>query len=120
MALTRRQALALGAGAMALALPGCAPARPDADVIVIGAGLSGLHAARLMEAEGLRVIVLEASERIGGRLLTLTDLPGTPNAGGSQNGAGYGRIRGAAQELGIAIENDVSPPNPMLLALGGN
>jgi monoamine oxidase len=119
MALTRRQALALGAGAAALALPGCAPARPDADVIVIGAGLSGLHAARLMQAEGLRVIVLEASDRIGGRLLTLTDLPGAPNAGGSQVGAGYGRIRGAAQELGLAIESDASPPNPMVLALGG-
>lgn len=119
MALTRRQALAWGAGAVALALPGCAPARPDADVIVIGAGLSGLHAARLMQAEGLRVIVLEAADRIGGRLLTLTDLPGAPNAGGSQIGAGYGRIRGVAQELGVAIENDATPPNPMLLALGG-
>jgi len=119
MALTRRQALALSAGAAALALPGCAPARPDADVIVIGAGLSGLHAARLMQAEGLRVIVIEASDRIGGRLLTLNDLPGAPNAGGSQIGAGYGRIRGAAQELGVPIQNDAGPPNPMLLALGG-
>jgi monoamine oxidase len=119
MALTRRSALALGAGGLAAALPGCSARGPDADAIVIGAGLSGLHAARLMQAEGMRVIVLEASPRIGGRLLTLTDLPGSPNAGGSQIGAGYGRIRGAAQALGLTITPDTTPPNPMLVAMGG-
>ncbi|MFO0113642.1 MAG: NAD(P)-binding protein, partial [Betaproteobacteria bacterium] len=43
------------------------------DVIVIGAGLAGLHAARLLEAFGLKVRVLEASKRIGGRIFTLDD-----------------------------------------------
>ncbi len=119
MALTRRTALALGAGGLALALPGCGGSRADADVIVIGAGLSGLHTARLLQVEGMRVIVLEASNRIGGRILTLTDLPGSPNAGGSQIGAGYGRIRSTARDLNVAIEPDTIAPNPMLVAMGG-
>ena len=39
-----------------------------ADVIVIGAGLSGLVAARESEARGRSVLVLEARDRIGGRV----------------------------------------------------
>ena len=45
------------------------------DVIVIGAGLSGLHAAQLLEDEGLRVRVLEGDMRVGGRVRTLSDTP---------------------------------------------
>lgn len=41
-----------------------------ADVLVIGAGVSGLTAARLLTAAGKRVVVLEARERIGGRVWT--------------------------------------------------
>jgi monoamine oxidase len=40
------------------------------DLIVVGAGATGLHAARLAEAAGLDVLVLEASPRVGGRILT--------------------------------------------------
>ncbi len=42
----------------------------DADVLVIGAGASGLAAARVLADAGRRVIVLEARERIGGRVWT--------------------------------------------------
>lgn len=42
----------------------------DADVIVLGAGVSGLSAAHDLVAAGRRVVVLEARERIGGRLHT--------------------------------------------------
>jgi monoamine oxidase len=45
----------------------------DADVIVIGAGASGLIAARELERAGFRVICLEARDRIGGRILTVHD-----------------------------------------------
>lgn len=38
------------------------------DTIVIGAGVAGLTAARLLAAEGRRVVVLEARERVGGRV----------------------------------------------------
>lgn len=40
------------------------------DAIVIGAGIAGLSAARLLEAEGLSVVVLEARDRVGGRVTT--------------------------------------------------
>jgi monoamine oxidase len=40
------------------------------DVVVIGAGVAGLAAARQLREKGVRVIVLEARPRIGGRILT--------------------------------------------------
>jgi len=45
----------------------------DADVIVIGAGAAGLAAARELSAAQRKVIVLEARERIGGRINTHFD-----------------------------------------------
>ena len=48
----------------------------DIDVIVIGAGLAGLVAARDLAEAGRRVVVLEARDRLGGRTWT-SALPGT-------------------------------------------
>ena len=42
----------------------------DTDVLVIGAGLAGLGAARFLRERGLRCLVLEAAGRIGGRAWT--------------------------------------------------
>jgi monoamine oxidase len=42
----------------------------DADVVVIGAGVSGLEAARRLDRAGLTVLVVEARPRVGGRIDT--------------------------------------------------
>lgn len=46
---------------------------PDFDVIVIGAGIAGLAAARELVRQDLKVLVLEARERAGGRIYTAED-----------------------------------------------
>lgn len=108
--------------AAASALVACGPAsktRKDADVIVAGAGLSGLFAAMWLADQGYKVIVLEASRRIGGRMWTLDDVNGRPEAGGAQVGQTYARIRYAAERLGVTI-NDPPPQarGDRLIALG--
>lgn len=46
-----------------------APEKPE-DVIVVGAGIAGLVAARLLDDAGYNVEVYEAQQRLGGRVLT--------------------------------------------------
>ncbi len=80
----------------------------DCDVLVIGAGLAGLHAALTLEAVGSKVLVLEAQQRVGGRIHSMRQLGGTAEAGGTYIGAGYARVIGAAERHGVELM-DVTP-----------
>lgn len=73
--LSRREALGLGAAAMGALLLGVdrpAEAAPDRGetVLVVGAGMAGLAAAVRLEKMGFTVIVVEARDRVGGRVRT--------------------------------------------------
>lgn len=54
------------------------------DVVVIGAGIAGLAAARMLTAAGRRVVVLEARQRIGGRIWTDEQHPDGPIERGAE------------------------------------
>src|SRR5437870_5042087 len=54
------------------------PERIDADVCVLGAGYAGLAAARRLSQFGKSVVVLEARNRVGGRIWTAPLADGTP------------------------------------------
>lgn len=82
----------------------------DVDVIVLGAGLAGLNAALLLEQFGLSVKVLEARQRVGGRLFTLDGVPGRPEAGGNQLAAAYARTVAMADQLGVARVTSATSP----------
>ncbi len=78
--------------------------RVSADVVVIGGGLSGLSAARAIAAQGREVVVLEARDRVGGRLLNAVLTAGIEvDVGGQWVGHDHDRVRRLAGELGIGI-----------------
>ena len=91
------------------------------DVIVLGAGLSGLYAAWLLSREGVKVQVIEARQRVGGRIESLRNVVGNPEMGGDSILAGYGRLMSAAAAVGVKLVDD-SPRRSRSrpeLALGG-
>jgi monoamine oxidase len=113
--ITRRRFVAgtLATGATA-ALPAAAEAKTKAkprhkhalptraDVVIVGAGLAGLTAARSIVAAGHSVVVLEARDRVGGRTWNY-DLPGgvVSERGAAFIGPTQDRIAALVAELGI-------------------
>lgn len=76
--LSRRSFLAASAALLARPALAAKPPGEDADVIVVGAGAAGVAAARRLTAEKMRVLVFEASDRIGGRCATDKTTFGAP------------------------------------------
>ena len=72
------------------------------DVVVIGAGVSGLTAARRLEQAGRPVVVIEAGDRVGGRTMNLDVADGVITEGGGQwVGPGQDRVLSLLDELGL-------------------
>lgn len=74
------------------------------DVIVVGAGLSGLSAAKVCHDKGLNVLVLEARDRVGG--LTLSDDNGC-DLGGAHFIQEHRNLFNLIAELGLKCQADV-------------
>jgi monoamine oxidase len=98
------------AGTAAAAIPAAAQAAPkqpatqSVDVVLVGAGLGGLTAARQVAAQGRSVQVLEARDRVGGRVLK-HDLSGGSytELGGMFTGPTQEHIQALAGELGVGF-----------------
>jgi len=88
----------------------------DADVVVVGAGISGLAAAYRLRAHGLRPLVVEQSDRVGGRMRT--DRVGGYNidAGVTILGRRYHRMRALVRELRL---EHMTQSVPFSLAIDG-
>ena len=81
-------------------MPG--PEERDADVVVIGAGLAGLSAARAVAAAGASVLVVEARDRVGGRVLNHDIGDGkVVEVGAEWIGPTQNRLAALAEELGV-------------------
>ena len=119
-AISRRKLLL--AGSYAAIGTVCRPvfaARKHYDVIIVGAGLAGLQAGRVLQKHGVDFLLLEASRRVGGRVYTLDDLPGRPEAGATQSGTKYHALNQVIEELGINTGN-IRPGAPGMTLLVNN
>jgi monoamine oxidase len=114
-ALSRRAFLrASSAAAAGVTLGACAARRPamrpasSDPVIVVGAGIAGLTAAWRLHQAGVPVRVIEAQNRVGGRMLSLRGYFAEGQVvemGGELIDTGHARLRGLCQELGLALDD---------------
>jgi monoamine oxidase len=93
----------------------------DGPVIVVGAGLSGLAAARRILDAGREVVVLEARDRVGGRTDGHLLADGTPlELGGQWIGETQTRMYQLVGELGLKIFPTYNDEGQLLLRLNGH
>lgn len=90
-----------------------------AEVIVIGAGLSGLTAASELNRRGIEVIVLEASSNVGGRVDSAdTKLGSHLDLGGQWIGYGHHRITALVEKATGTIYPTFSRGLPAVVCEG--
>jgi monoamine oxidase len=75
----------------------------ECEVVVVGAGYSGLAAARHLARLGVDALVLDARHRVGGRSFTeVSEAGSTIDRGGQWIGPGQDHLAALALELGVA------------------
>jgi monoamine oxidase len=97
------------AGRLRIALP-----TSEEEVVIVGAGIAGLTAAWRLHRAGVRVRIIEAQDRVGGRMFSLRGY--FPDAqvvelGGELIDSNHVRIRALAAEMGLLLD-DLQEPNP--------
>jgi monoamine oxidase len=116
---TRRQFIgSLGLGAVGIL--SCGRNRQP-DVIVIGAGISGLAAALCIRDAGFRVSILEAANRAGGRIRTIRDkMPDRAffEAGAMQIAASHSHVLDLVDRYGLEILERPKSPGSALIFRG--
>jgi monoamine oxidase len=120
MSLSRRTFVGAALGAYpALRLGGVARAAESTEVLVIGGGFSGLNAAINLADEGVKVTVLEGSNRVGGRAYTGDNVYGRPEFGANQIGRYYARTRYMCERLGVELAVGSNINAPFAYSVGG-
>jgi monoamine oxidase len=82
------------------------------DVIIIGAGMAGLAAAQDLMARGYHVVILEARDRVGGRIVTdhsTFDIP-FDVGGAGLHFAAHNPLTPVAERLGYTVVDDAAAP----------
>ena len=94
------------------------------DVLIVGAGLAGLTAARALSSEGKDVHLVEARSRVGGRMQTVTldaeSGGGTFDLGATWHWSDQPRVRALAAELGIGSFPQVREGKTLHEGAGGD
>ena len=79
---------------------------PKETVLIVGAGIAGLTAGYYLQQAGIPIRIVEASNRVGGRIRSQPQAVGTPKTielGGEFIDSGHQTIRKLAQELGLEV-----------------
>jgi oxygen-dependent protoporphyrinogen oxidase len=84
---------------------------PPLDVLVVGAGISGLTTAFRLRRAGLRVAVIEAEPRVGGALKTWTDGPWRFEMGPNTVLESHPEVSGLLQDAGLAADKVTAQPS---------
>ncbi len=117
--LSRRLFVAAAGATAAVASTRSWSAEPEVDVVIVGAGLSGMNAAMLLAELGAKVLVLESEPRPGGRCRTMDDWYLAPDLGGAQIGRDYARVLDVAAKLGVKLGPGAHINAPYSFVVGG-
>ena len=120
LTMSRRQFVAGSAAVAAVAaLDACAPRTPTttpaprrddatAPVLIIGAGIAGLTAGYRLRRAGIPIRIIEAQNRVGGRMYSLRNFFADGQVcelGGELIDTGHKRLQALADELGIVLDD---------------